>query len=173
MYYLDGLVIESLLYSRNVWLVEDYSGVFTKHIINQATYLPKNGPVIKGIQLKDCSVNRLLWSIWITDYSNHRNTEHLHPFFIRILDSMDIWYSNGKVTWHGGPSEHWTIWTINRLFSFRFSDYHTNIRPFENRTQIYHLNTRSDIQMATVVHYSDPISTVKSKWLGFSKIWFL
>ena len=58
-----------------------------------------------------------------------------------IPDSMGVRYSNGKVTWLGGPFEYWTFWTINKFFSLRFS-YHPNIGPFDNRTQIYHLNTR-------------------------------
>ena len=60
---------------------------------------------------------------------------------------MGVWYSNGsQATW-------WTIWfqtfwTINRLFSVQFSDHHSNTGPFDNWTQIYHLNTRQ-------VRYSD------------------
>ena len=50
---------------------------------------------------------------------------------------LGVRYSNGKVTWLGGP-----FWTINRLFSVRFSDHNSNIGPFDNRTQIYHLYTR-------------------------------
>ena len=29
---------------------------------------------------------------------------------------MSVCYSNGKVTWLGGPLKYWTFWTINRLF---------------------------------------------------------
>ena len=51
-------------------------------------------------------------------------------------------YSNSKIPWLGGPLEYRTFWTINRVFSVRFSDHHSN------RTQIYPLNTR-------LVRYSD------------------
>ena len=30
-------------------------------------------------------------------YSNHLNTEHLNAGFILMLDSMGVWYLNGKV----------------------------------------------------------------------------
>ena len=40
------------------------------------------------------------------------------------------------------------FWTINRLFSVWFSHHYLNIRPFDNWTQIYHLNTR-------LIRYSD------------------
>ena len=66
----------------------------------------------------------------------------------RIPDSMGVRYSNGKVTWLGGPFKYQTFWTINRLFSVRFSDHHLNTGPFDNWTLIYHLNTR-------LVSYSD------------------
>ena len=62
---------------------------------------------------------------------------------------MFVQYSNGKVTWISQPFEYRTLWTINRLLSVRFSDHHSNTWPFDNRTQIYHLNTR-------LACYSDP-----------------
>ena len=64
-----------------------------------------------------------------------------------IPDSMGVRYSNGN-KWLGGPFKYRTFWTINRLFSVRFSDHHLNTWPFDNRTQMYHLNTR-------LVQYSD------------------
>ena len=69
-----------------------------------------------------------------------------------IPDSMGVWYSKGKVTWLGEAFKYRTFWTINRLFSVRFSDHYSNTRLFDNRTQIYHLNTR-------LVRYSDVYST--------------
>ena len=54
-----------------------------------------------------------------------------------ILDSMGVRYSNVKITWLCR-----TFWTRDIIFSVRFSDHHLNTRPFDNRTQIYHLNTR-------------------------------
>ena len=36
--------------------------------------------------------------------------------FILIPDSMDVPYSNGKVTWLGGPFGYQTFWTIKILF---------------------------------------------------------
>ena len=62
---------------------------------------------------------------------------------------MGVHYSNVKVMWLGRPFKYRTFWTINRLFSVRFFDHHSNTGPFNNRTQIYHLNTRQ-------VWYSDP-----------------
>ena len=44
--------------------------------------------------------------------------------------------------WLGGPFQCRTFRTVNRLFSVRFSDHHSNTWPFDNRTQILHLNTR-------------------------------
>ena len=81
-------------------------------------------------------------------YSNHLNTEHLNTRFIWIPDSMGVQYSNGKVIWLGRPFEYRTCWTVTRLFSVRFSDHHSNSGPFDNWTQIHHLNTR-------IVRYSD------------------
>ena len=76
--------------------------------------------------------------------------------------TVTIWIPN---TWIPHSSEYPTVWvsgiqmvkshdftdhlnTINRLFSVRFSDHHSNTGPFDNPTQIYHLNTR-------LVRYSD------------------
>ena len=59
----------------------------------------------------------------------------LYTVTIWIPDTMGVWYSNG---W---SFEYRTFWTINRLFSFQFSDCHLTTKPFDNRTQIYHLNT--------------------------------
>ena len=79
---------------------------------------------------------------FITEYSNHLNTEHQNTRFMWILDSMGVRYSNGKVMWLGGPFENRTFWTINGLFSVRCSGYYSNTRPFDKHTQIYHSNTR-------------------------------
>ena len=49
-------------------------------------------------------------------YNSHLNTLHLKTAFIWILDSMGVWYSNGKVKWLGRPSKHLTFWTINKLY---------------------------------------------------------
>ena len=70
-------------------------------------------------------------------YSNHLNTKHLNTGF-----STGVRYSNGKVTWLNGPFEYRTFWTIIRFFSLVFRP------PFDNRTKIYHSNTR-------LVRYSD------------------
>ena len=86
-------------------------------------------------------------------YNNHLNTVHLNTVFIWIPDIVGVRYSNGKVTWLGGPFKYRTFWTINWLFSVRFSDHHLNTEPFDNRTQIYHLNTR-------LVQFSDGYSTL-------------
>ena len=75
-------------------------------------------------------------------YSFHMNTRHLNTWFTWILDAIGVRYSNGKVMWLGGPFEYRTFWTINKLFSVRFLHLHLNTRPFDNRTQIYQLNTR-------------------------------
>ena len=59
------------------------------------------------------------------------------------------------------------IWTINRLFSVQFSVHHLNTGPFDNRTQIHHLNLRQ-------VRYTDCNCTRITKvsiyrwWLVFS-----
>ena len=50
---------------------------------------------------------------------------------VRIPDSseyqtLSVQYSNGKVAWLGGPFKYWAFWTINRLFSVRFPDHHSN-----------------------------------------------
>ena len=66
----------------------------------------------------------------------------LYTVTIWIPDTMGVWYSNGKVMWLGWSFEYRTFWTINRLFSFQFSDCHLTTKPFDNWTQIYHLNTR-------------------------------
>ena len=55
---------------------------------------------------------------------------------------MEVQYSNGK--W---PFENRTFWTINRLFQSGFQTTsqipdHMTTRPFDNRTLIYHSNTR-------------------------------
>ena len=65
-----------------------------------------------------------------------------------IPNSMGVLYSNGKLKSLSGPFEYQTFWTINKLFSFRFSDHHLNSSPFYNQTQINHSNTR-------LVQYSD------------------
>ena len=66
----------------------------------------------------------------------------VHWEFIWILDSMGVWYSNGKVKWLGGPFKYRTFGTINRLFSVWFSDHHSNTGPFDCQAQIYHFCTR-------------------------------
>ena len=57
-------------------------------------------------------------------YSNHLNTEHLNIWFIWILYSMGVQYSNGKVTWLGRPFKYQTFRAINMLFQ---SDFQTTI----------------------------------------------
>ena len=105
-----------------------------------------------------------------------QDTGHLNTRFIWIQDSMGVWYSNGKVTWLGGPFKYRTFWTINTLFSVRFSDHLLNTRPFENRTQIYHSNTRlvwySDGYCVNVWHvcHSDSKCLVCWNSLGMSYI---
>ena len=85
---------------------------------------------------------------------------------IRLTDActLNIWIQNRwipdtgfpvfncKVMWLGGPFEYWTFWTINRLFSVWFSNHFLNFRPFDNQTQIWHLNAR-------LVRYSDGYCT--------------
>ena len=61
---------------------------------------------------------------------------------------LGVRYSNGKVPWLGGPFKYRTFWTINRLFSSPVFRPSFNTGPFNNQTQIYHLNTR-------LVRYSD------------------
>ena len=56
------------------------------------------------------------------------------------------------VTWFGRPFEYQTFWTINRLLLVWFWDHHLNTKPFDNQTQIYHLNT-------ILVRYSDGYSS--------------
>ena len=68
---------------------------------------------------------------------------------------MGVGYSNCKVTGYGGPLEYRTFWTIIRLFSVQFSDHHSTTGPFDNRTQIYHSNTR-------LVWYSDGYCKLKN-----------
>ena len=58
--------------------------------------------------------------------------------------TVTIWILNTWIPdwmWLGGPFEYQTFWTINRQFSVCFSDHYSNTRPFDNQTQIYHLNT--------------------------------
>ena len=59
---------------------------------------------------------------------------------IWILDSMGVWYSNGKVTWLGRPFEYQTFCTINRLFQSGFQN--TIWIPDWQPDTNYHLNTR-------------------------------
>ena len=61
------------------------------------------------------------------------------PSEYRTPEHRTVWVSGFKYR---------TFWTLNRLFSVRFSDHHLNTGPFDNQTQIYHLNTR-------LVRYSD------------------
>ena len=102
-------------------------------------------------------------------YSNHLNTEHLSTGFFWILDSMAVRYSNCNVMWLGRQFEYRTFWTINRIFSVRFSDHHSSTGPFDNWTQIYLMNTR-------LVRYSDSYCTLNPLWTipkGFSPKIFL
>ena len=59
--------------------------------------------------------------------------------------------------WPGGLFKYQKFWTINILFSVQFSDCHSNTGPFDNRTQIYLLNTRlvwySDAYCITIYNY--------------------
>ena len=50
--------------------------------------------------------------------------------------------------WLGGSFQFGTFWTMNRLFSVRFSYHHLNTSPLHKWTQIYHSNNR-------LVWYSD------------------
>ena len=52
------------------------------------------------------------------------------------------------------------IWDHKQVFSVRFSDHHSNTGPFDNRTQIYCLNTR-------LVRYSDSHCTYYTVILNF------
>ena len=61
--------------------------------------------------------------------SNHLNTEHLNT------GTIGVRYSNGIVTYLGGPFKYQTFWTIKRLCSVEFSDHHLNTRPFDNQTK--------------------------------------
>ena len=89
-----------------------------------------------------------------TKYSNHLNTDNLNNWFIWIPDSMNVRYSNGKVTWLGRPFEYRTFWTINRPYKSGFltniwiPDHLTTRLKSTQSTQIYYLNTR-------LVRYSD------------------
>ena len=70
---------------------------------------------------------------------------------------MGVRYSKSKVMWPGGLFKYQKFWTINILFSVQFSDCHSNTGPFDNRTQIYLLNTRlvwySDAYCITIYNY--------------------
>ena len=83
-----------------------------------------------------------IWNLNFFKYSWDLYTVTIWILNTWIPDSMGVQYSNGKVTWLGRPFKYQTIWTINSLFSIQFSDNHLNTGPFDNRTQIYHLNTR-------------------------------
>ena len=73
---------------------------------------------------------------------------------------MRVRYSNSKVIWLGEPFKYQTFWTISRLFSGWFSDHRYNTGPFDNRTQIYHLNSK-------LVRHSDCHCNLKSFFVLF------
>ena len=61
------------------------------------------------------------------DYSNHLNTEHLNTENLNTSQyGCPVFKWQSHVTWQTIP----TCLTINRLFSVRFSDHHSNTGPF-------------------------------------------
>ena len=71
-----------------------------------------------------------------------------------ILDSMGVQYSNDKVQWLGRQISD--VLDHKQAFSVWFSDHHLITGPFDNRTKIYHSNTR-------LVQFSD----------GYSALWWV
>ena len=121
------------------------------------------------IDSKDCTQQNInvVQLVNLCKYSNHLNTVHLNARFFWILDSMGVQYSNGKVTWLGRLFKYQAFCTINRLFSVRFSDHHSNTGPFDMRKQIQHLKTR-------LVWYSDGYCIEKLQKIDLSweaQIW--
>ena len=99
------------------------------------------------------TLNSALDTMWVRQIISNLLSQYNIKVTIWILnrwipDSLGVRYSNGKVMWLGRPFGYRIFWTINKLFSVRFSDHLSNTGPLNNWTQIYHLNTR-------LVQYSD------------------
>ena len=77
--------------------------------------VPRNATTQQGLEtcslLSTCCQNHPV-TLWIP------NT--LIPASSEYQNSMGVRYSNGKVTWLGGPFEYRTFRTINRLFQSGF-----------------------------------------------------
>ena len=60
------------------------------------------------------------------------NTKHLNIGFIWILESMGVWYSNGKVTRLGRPFKYRTFWTLYQGNTFSLTISFVSLVNFQN-----------------------------------------
>ena len=82
---------------------------------------------------------------------------------IVLFGHFFVQFSNGLITWLGGPLKNQTFLTKNTHF-VRFSDHHLKTRPFDIRTHLKHPNTR-------LIRYSDGYCTVVS--IGLFCVFFM
>ena len=59
-----------------------------------------------------------------------------------------VWFSDGLITWLGGPFKNRIFFTTEHIIFVQFPDHHLKTRPFDNWSCLDHLNTR-------LVWYSD------------------